>query len=477
MSVFNMFKRKAAPGKLPINPLGPLTNLGTIINGQIVSYPDDKQTYISKGYAFNAAVYSCINLIVDKAVIAPWSQYEKVDDAAFQKMKAYEKMLDKPGIFAMWQESRSKALQPIPGDAKLAELLQYPNERSTITQHHSALWRYKLSTGDYYEEWGTPALGGLNAGKPLTLKYLPSQYMEIISDGDYIPSEAGYKLSQGMQKQWGKDDILHEYYFNPLWDATGSQLYGMSPLKAALSTIQRSNEAERANITSLQNGGVRGILNLIDKRLTDDDIAQEQIQAIKKSYEKMARAGTERYNSVPISGYETSFTSLGLSPVDMAIIESGLFDLRMICNVFGIPSQLLNDPENKVYSNTVEGEKALTSRCAVPLLNDREQSFNRKLRTLDAYKNKNIYVSYDLGVYPELQDDKASQATWLKTADWLTRNEKRQEQGFQPIKDPLMDKITIASGEMLLEDLTATAPDITTDVNDLSKIFISDYKD
>lgn len=471
MTIFKFFKKKAAT-----LPFGPLYNFGPIINGQLVSYPDDKKTYIDKGYTFNDAVFSCINMIVDKAVLSPWSQYEKVDEAEFKKMKAYETMFDKPGTYSLWLESRQKALKPIPGDPKLAELLQYPNDRSTITQHHSALWRYKLSTGDYYEEWGTPALGGLNAGKPLTLKYLPSQYMEIISDGNYIPSEAGYKLSQGVQKQWGKDEILHEYYFNPSWDATGSQLYGMSPLKAALKTVQRSNEAARANITALQNGGVRGILNLIDKRLTDDDIAQEQIQAIKKSYEKMARAGTDRYNSVPISGYETSFTSLGLSPVDMAIIESGLFDLRMICNVFGVPSQLLNDTAASTFNNITEAEKALTSRCAVPLLNDREQSLNRKIRSLDAYRGKNIYVSYDLGVYPELQDDKGKQATWLKTADWLTRNEKRQEQGFQPVNDPLMDKITIASGEMLLEDLTATAPDISTDVNGLSKIFLSDYK-
>ena len=472
MSIFNMFKRKAAT-----LPFGPLTNLGPIINGQIVSYPDDKKTYIEKGYTFNDAVYSCINLIADKAVLAPWSQYEKVDEAEFKKMKAYEKQLDKPGMFGMWQEARVKALKPIPGDAKLAELLEYPNDRSTITQHHSALWRYKLSTGDYYEEWGNYALDGLNRGKPLTIKFLPSQFMEIISDGNYIPSEAGYKLSQGVQKMWGKEDILHEYYFNPCWDATGSQLYGMSPLKAALRTVQRSNEAAKANITALQNGGVRGILNLVDKRLTDDDIAQEQIQAIKKSYERMTRAGTDKYNSVPISGYETSFTSLGLSPVDMAIVESGMFDMRMICNVFGVPSELLNDAAASTYNNVTEAEKALTSRCAVPLLNDREQSFNRKLRSLDAYRGKNIYVSYDLGVYPELQDDKGKQATWLKTADWLTRNEKRQEQGFQPVNDPLMDKITVASGEMLLEDLTATAPDITASVNDLSKIFISDYKD
>lgn len=469
MRIRDLFKRKAAP--LPFGLLN-----GQIINGQIVSYPDDKKTYIDKGYTFNDAVYSCINIIVDKAVIAPWSQYEKVDEAQFQKMKALEKQLDKPGVYKEWREAKHKALKPIPGDDKLAELLQYPNDRSTITQHHSALWRYKLATGDYYEEWGNYAIDGLNKGKPLTLKFLPSQYMEIISDGAYIPSEAGYKLSQGVQKMWGKEDILHEYYFNPSWDATGSQLYGMSPLKAALKTIQRSNEAARANITSLQNGGVRGILNLIDKRLTDDDIAQEQIQAIKKSYEKMARAGTDKYNSVPISGYETSFTSLGLSPVDMAIIESGLFDMRMICNVFGLPSQLMNDPANKIYSNTIEGEKALTSRCAVPLLNDREQAFNRKLHSLDAYKNKNIYVSYDLSIYPELQDDKASQATWLSTANWLTGNEKRQEMGYEPSNDPLMDRIIIPSGSMLIEDLTATAPDITASVNDLSKIFISDYK-
>ena len=43
-----------------------------------------------------------------------------------------------------------------------------------------------------------------------------------------------------------------------------------------------------------------------------------------------------------------------LERAGLAIIESDKMDLRTICNLFHVPSELFNDASNKTYSNTKE---------------------------------------------------------------------------------------------------------------------------
>ena len=104
----------------------------------------------------------------------------------------------------------------------------------------------------------------------------------------------------------------------------------------------------------------------------------------------------------------------GLSPVDLGIVESEKWSLRRFCNVYGVPSQLLNDPDNKTFNNQKEGEKALTMRCALPHLNSFREHLNRKLRNDWGYKGQNIIVDYDLSVFTELQDDLQTKWQWVK---------------------------------------------------------------
>ena len=96
-----------------------------------------------------------------------------------------------------------------------------------------------------------------------------------------------------------------------------------------------------------------------------------------------------------------------------------------------MPSQLLNDNENKTYNNQLEGEKALTLRCAIPLLDALRDNLNRKLHTDWGYKGTNIYVDYDIKVYQELEANKADQVTWLDKAWWIAPAQKMEVMGMK----------------------------------------------
>lgn len=450
----NKEKRLITPDQL-VNPGGQPV---TIINGRFLPYVDDKITYIEKGYTMNDLVYGAVKLIVDKAILAPWAPYEVVDEAEYAKMQIFAKQLHIPGALQAFKECKRKALKPAKNDEALIERLKYPNEENTLSKHHAALFTYKLITGDYFELWSL-APGGLNKGKPISLDYLPPQYMSITASNTIPARVLSYSLDNFSITPFTKEQILHEYYFNPHWDINGEQLFGLSPLEAMRRRMQRNNENQEASARSAQNGGTIGVGYLDDPRLRMEDQTQAQANALRDSMNKYKKNGVLKSRTTVVSGYKVGWSQWGLSPVDLDIMESEKWDMRMIYGAYGVPSQLGNDPDNKSFNSLVEAEKALTSRCALPLLNDREQSLTRKLHSLPAYKNSRIVISYDMTVYRELEEDKAKQADWLNKAYWIKGRRKQEMMGEEvDMNEPLLDKYIIPSGLMLMEDLNA-APD------------------
>ena len=105
--------------------------------------------------------------------------------------------------------------------------------------------------------------------------------------------------------------------------------------------------------------------------------------------------------------------------------------MKALCNIYGVPAQLLNDSDSKTYNNQAEGEKALTLRCAIPLLNSLTENLNRKLHTDWGYKGTNIYVGYDVQVYQELEANKTDQVAWLEKAWWIAPAQKMEIMGVK----------------------------------------------
>ena len=232
-----------------------------------------------------------------------------------------------------------------------------------------------------------------------------------------------------------KNWTYHEFYkpqldkfFNPAWNVTGNELYGQSPLMAAARTLTRSNEAKTAAVASFQNGGPAGVLFMNDDRF-DPTSGTQQAQALKKAVSE--KGGSANFNSIAVSGYKVDWKQIGLSPVELNIIESEKWDMKSLCNIYGVPSQLLNDADNKTYNNQREGEKALTLRCAIPLLDAITENLNRKLHSDWGYRGTNIYVGYDIQVYQELEANKTEQVDWLDKAWWIPPAQKLEIMGIK----------------------------------------------
>jgi HK97 family phage portal protein len=416
MGLFDFFTKKKINTLFPTIPM----NSQIAIERGIVTWQGaDQRSFVDDGYVANDIVYSIIKLITDKAKIAPFHVYKVVDEKAAKKYKslAAQKDINLKELETL----HKKAYELYTGDQRLNELLKYPNEEDCWSDLVEQWCGFKLITGNSFI-YGKLIEAGNNQGKPYELFALPSQYMAIIANINvFPPTRAGYQLYYGQMWSFDTKEILHDKYFNPQWGVTGGQLYGQSPLRAAAKNLTRSNEAKTASVASFQNGGPAGVLFMNDERF-DPTSGQAQAQALKTAVSQ--KGGSANFNSIAVSGYKVDWKQIGLSPVELNIIESEKWDLKALCNIYGVPSQLLNDSDSKTYNNQREGEKALTLRCAIPLLNALTENLNRKLHTDWGYKGTNLYVDYDLSVYGELEANKSEQTAWLNTAWWISPKQK-----------------------------------------------------
>jgi HK97 family phage portal protein len=416
MGLFDFFTKKKINTLFPTIPM----NSQIAIERGIVTWQGaDQRSFVDDGYVANDIVYSIIKLITDKAKIAPFHVYKVVDEKAAKKYKslAAQKDINLKELETL----HKKAYELYTGDQRLNELLKYPNEEDCWSDLVEQWCGFKLITGNSFI-YGKLIEAGNNQGKPYELFALPSQYMAIIANINvFPPTRAGYQLYYGQMWSFDTKEILHDKYFNPQWGVTGGQLYGQSPLRAAAKNLTRSNEAKTAAVASFQNGGPAGVLFMNDERF-DPTSGQAQAQALKTAVSQ--KGGAANFNSIAVSGYKVDWKQIGLSPVELNIIESEKWDLKALCNIYGVPSQLLNDSDSKTYNNQREGEKALTLRCAIPLLNALTENLNRKLHTDWGYKGTNLYVDYDLSVFGELEANKSEQTAWLNTAWWISPKQK-----------------------------------------------------
>lgn len=423
---------------------------------------DNKQSYIDEGYNKNDIIYSIINIILDKCRLPEWTLNKVIDE---QKLRKRNYLMKQSDISAKQQKEilllTKQALAPISNfnlqQGKLADLLKFPNERETFQDFITYGALFKLVTGDCYI-WGDVLSDGANKGIPNTLNILPSQHMRILMTDTFPINVARYFIFVWNQ-EFEPETVLHEIYANPNWNINGEQLYGFSPLKAFLKNTIRNNAAKDASIGKFQNGGVEELIYVDDNRWTPEQ-GKTQAEFIKQKLMTPEFRGPGAQGKIAVSGIKMGSVKLGLSPVDLGITESERWDAIMLCNGYGLPPELLG-LTNKTFNNIKEAEKALTTRSALPVLESRKNSLNRKFQTDWGFKGQNIYIDYDTECFPELQADQNTTAQWLESIIMMTPDEQREYLGLDSLNTTESKEVWVktSTGYVPLSDFQATAVD------------------
>ena len=193
----------------------------------------------------------------------------------------------------------------------------------------------------------------------------------------------------------------------------------------------------------LQNGGPPGFLSVADSNV---ELLEPQALKIEEDINKNY-GGSGNKNRIKVFGQKMDWTQMGISAMDMDLLESRKFSLRDICNLYHVSSQLLNDSANKTYNNYLEAKKALIINVVLTELELVVHEFNRKiLPPFEKRDGKDYELCTDTSVYPELQADFNQQVVALAGAWWLTPNQKLEIMNLERNENELMNQIWIPAG-------------------------------
>lgn len=403
-------------------------NINTIVN---------KTDYITKAYLYNATIYSIISLRANAAKGIPWLVY-KVKNK--QKLREYSNITRKDLNLHKTLVLKEQSLEEVE-KGPINELLKAPNPYMKFADIIEGLFVYRDTTGDaYLYEVDNPSTKEI-----VQLHLLPAHKTKIVG-GTFIDPILGYSVDSIFKKVIEPEKVLHWKYFNPLWDATGIQLYGMSPLVSATRMINADNEGINNEAASFANEGVKGIITGTDASFSDTEFTKEQadnlIKKLNKATERAKEgSGNKMFNRTPLQ-----YLKIGETPVDLGVLNTRKYNKEIFCNVFRIHPALLSS-DASTLDNLKEARKMLITVSVMPDMDSFREGFNDMITRAFG---EEYYVDYDIMAISELQDDIEKLGKTLNMMDWVTINEKRAATNYDAYNDANADLLFTDMGKIPL---------------------------
>lgn len=410
MGLFDRLSRKASEASrlLVMNP------------GQPRWTPRNYAHFAKEGYQYNVVAYQAINRVADAVATIEWE---------------------------VWQGDKA-----IEGEHPLKALWSRPNTQQTGGEYLRSVIGYLLISGNSYIE----TVGGLR--QPIVELHNPrSDRMKVVPNGEGLVGAYVYKY-QSREVRWQVDPITgrgpmhHMKLWHPLDD-----FYGMSPIEAGAFAVDQHNEAMKWVQALLQNSArPSGALTMKDgSKLGDEQFNRLQAQ-IEQQYAGAANAG----RPMLLEG-GLAWEQMGLSPSDMAILETKFSSARDIALAFGVPPQLLGIPGDATYSNYKEARLAFYEDTVLPLLGYLLHTFN------DIFEEpfSGAYIKPNLDSIPAIAEKRQELWDAIDKSKELTINERREAKGYPPLEQVVPGE----DGNRLM----ANTPAVADPQSDEAKVLLS----
>lgn len=412
---------------------------------------DDKPfTYVKDGYMMNPDVYSVVNIRSRAASAIPPIVLEVKDEKSakeYYRLKHSQRSGAGESFQKRQKDLRKKAFKEVPEDDDLAKLIKRPNPLQAWPEFFENLWGFMDVTGNGFAH-GVE----LTDGRFSELWIMPPQLTRIKADKGFESLIRSYILEYyGQHHDIPAETVLHVKYWNPDYTVPGSHLYGMSPLRSAQSVVRSGNDGMDALSSSYKNMGASGVMFPDDPDV--DELNDVQRNALQK--ELQYAAGPKHAKSILVTSAKMGWTSFGMSPVDLEILSALNLTLRKVCNIYGVSSELLNDPDNKTQANKKEARRGLYMDVVIPQIERIYAELNRWIvPRFEAANGKRYHIDYDVSAIEALAEDMERKVSWLSRAWWLTDDERRAAIDFDETGDPMLQQTYLPAGMMPMGDLT-----------------------
>lgn len=309
----------------------------------------------------------------------------------------------------------------------LMDVLRKPNDRYNLRRFGKAWAVNRLLFGDAW------TYAPLTQGKDrridpkIGMYVLPSQNV-VTDDGGIEKPLKGVRL---VNSTGGDIEVEGKVFESFDYNLDDSSFYGTSKIVAAAVYLSILDKGMRRQDTSLDNGGVAGIIT--PKADTEYGIKPADADNVEKEVN-----GKTNFNKVKALRTPIEYHAIGSTPVDLAILASHKEAITALCFVYHIPVDLYYGQSK--YENAKEAKKTIYEQQAIPLA---EEFAADLLAYTGLDKEFELVVNTD--------EIPAMRETPTETLDRLTKmhgslNELRTANGYDRIEEDYADQPMIPLG-------------------------------
>ena len=380
--------------------------------GTVIWASEDYKKFMNESFVINVIAFQCMNILARAVSGAKWAVQTETKDGEFVTVDnpQMRQLFKRANTMDTWSFLIYKSMCYLLGNGntylqgiKTSFSKSIPKEmwclRPDLMQVQLDLTNTRIQSYIY-----TPAS------------------METLSG--VLPSEeriSGSSYAFPVDPITGNSDILHIKSFNPF-----SDIYGMPITKPIARDIDTSNAAAKFNMSIMQNEARPGMMVILKGHLEDD-----QYNKLKNQFEKQYAGETNAGKSILIESDDgiVDLKPYSMSPKDIEFLEGGRETARRIALGYGVPPQMLGIPGDNTYSNYKEARSAFYEDTVMYYYNLYSEALTHWIFGGDI--NNNLYIKPLLDSVPAFAEMKAVLWERIKTADFLTDNEKRKMVGLK----------------------------------------------
>jgi len=417
----------------------------------VIYYADNTSVYLNKGFESNHVIFTIADWCAKKISLAPPLLYKTKNQSAAKKYKNIIKAggfeNDAAKVFL-----KNMAFEEIE-EHPILDVLKQPNQFMNWDEFVYGYYIFKQFVGNATIQ-GVWTENGLNAGKIQQLWLLPSNYIEAVS-GEGLNIIDHYIDARYPSEKIPAEQILRVRNFSSDYSTAGSQLNGMSVMKSAARLLKKSNESLEAETEALQNrGAAQLIFPLTPPEQLPTGVQMDEINVDMRK--RLREAGNQ---GVVVNNIPLGQITVGMSPVDLQILETQKSDVAFWASLFHVDSRVvMNDHQSSTKDNMQTARLNSILDGVFPHLTALENGLNNWF--IPTYKEEGLYIEFDSTVYPEIQRQLRETAKEMKEAESFTINEIRKMWKYGEYEGENADKILVSSSKAILDDLSNTLPDI-----------------
>jgi HK97 family phage portal protein len=413
---FKNYAKKNSNSGVVDNTFGAFIRLGD--NGQgLTQYDQQAKT----GYSNNVIAYLCVSRIAQAIGAIPFIL--KINRKEIDQEKQY--------------------------DDSLLRALNRPNPKQSYNTWMREMVIHRLISGNNYIYFNVASVDCFEMSN-----FRPDRVTIKTSSGVAV----GYEYRINSESHYfpidlntNESDVLQMKEINPLDD-----LYGLSPIQVAASSVQQHNASGEWNKNLLLNGarpsGALSLKNAENMPSLGDEERNRIQQTINEKYTGAANAGR-----IIFIDQELKFDPFTFSPTDMDWINGKNTTARDICLAFGYPAHLLGLPDSSTYNNVAEAKEDLYIGKIIPLA---EEIFSALSHYLTQRFGKQIDITIDedgIAALSRLREMARDNALKALNGGMITLNEARWEVGYDRVDNG--DEVMVPAGKLPLNfDAPPTEP-------------------